>query len=1096
MSDDSITFSLDKRFLKQFEGKQPKWGPLGYVTYKRTYARNLPGGGMEEYWQTCKRCIEGTFTIQKRHMIKNQLPWNDAKAQEDAQTMFQLMWEFKFTPPGRGLWMMGSDYVYTRGGACLNNCAFVSTADFKNDFAEPFVFLMDMSMLGVGVGGDAKGAGTITIQEPKLTDTTFIVEDTREGWVELIRTCLNAYTGKNPLPKAVDYSKVRPFGEPISGFGGVASGPEPLNELYEDIQTLLNKRIGQPITSSDIVDIFNLIGRCVVAGNVRRTAEIMFGSPDDKEFMDLKNPELHKKELMHHRWASNNSIFADVGMDYTDVANRTAKNGEPGYEWLRNAQRYGRMIDPPNNKDHRAKGGNPCFAPDTLIAVADGRSAVPIKELAEKGDDVPVYCVDDRGKVHIKHGRRPRKTREHAKLLKITLEDGTSLQVTPDHTMILRDGSMKEAKDLEIGDSLPRFTKRVEKIKKGGPGYYRVVTDVTNPKEAVFEHRLIAKFNEPEKWASMYNNAKEHGWIKGGVVVHHKNYNPLDNTPANLELMSFRDHTKLHGNADNAGSKNPMWGKKHTLAAREKIGNKTVDRCKNDAFRKKLSASHTQREREQASMGLSHQRHEVNKKYYLEQDAKTDLDTVWFGDQMFARKCCIICRTEFIVSWGQREQCCCSRSCANKIEEGKSRRKAGLRSFFASKQEQTLHEQVQIFKNLQEKLGGDPLKKDWENACRTQEVPFRIRHDRDKEINPHILTSYDDLKQIASSYNHRVVSIEDVEGEHDVYNLTVDDHHTVGIVTSIHENGRMSGIFASQCLEQTLEPYELCCLVETYPSMHETPEEWIQTLRYAFMYAKTVTLVMTHNPRTNTVMARNRRIGASMTGIIQAFNKFGRREMLEAADAGYKKIQEWDEEFSEHFAVPKSIKTTSIKPSGTVSLLPGVTPGIHYPIAEYYIRNVRFQEGSPLLDLLRQAGYPIEKDKYSPKTYVVSFPIKERHFDRSVQDVSMWEQLENAAQVQALWADNQVSVTISFSKKEAANIKYALELYETRLKGVSLLPKTDHGYEQAPYIPITKEEYEALSAKVTPLTMNGEEMHEVTDKFCDGEACEIQPTRS
>ncbi len=656
LADTSITFSLDETFIREYKGKQPSWGPLGYVTYKRTYARNLPRGGMEEYWQTCKRCVEGTFTIQKRHAKKNQLPWNEKKAQEEAQTMYRLMWEFKFTPPGRGLWMMGTNYVYERGGACLNNCAFVSTKDLDKDFTEPFVFLMDMSMLGVGVGGDTKGAGTVTIQNPRLTEKPFVVEDTREGWVELIRTCLNAYVGKNPLPTSIDYSRVRPFGEPINGFGGVASGPEPLNELYKNIQSLLNERIGQKITGPDIVDIFNLIGRCVVAGNVRRTAEIMFGEPEDREFLDLKNPELHKKELMHHRWASNNSIFGYVGMDYSDVAARTAKNGEPGYEWLENAQKYGRMIDPENNRDARALGGNPC-------------------------------------------------------------------------------------------------------------------------------------------------------------------------------------------------------------------------------------------------------------------------------------------------------------------------------------------------------------------------------------------------------------------------------------------------------LEQTLEPYELCCLVETFPSMHDSPEEWIRTLRYAFLYAKTVTLVMTHNKTTNRVMARNRRIGTSMTGIVQAFKKFGRRTMLNAASEGYKKIQEWDREFSERFAIPRSIKTTSVKPSGTVSLLPGVTPGIHYPIAEYYIRNVRFQEGSPLLDLLKAAGYKVEKDKYSPKTFVVSFPVKERYFDRSVQDVSMWEQLENAAQIQAYWADNQVSVTISFSKDEAKDIQYALELYESRLKGCSLLPKTDHGYEQAPYIPITREEYEEMASEVRPVeeALNGRQTaHEVTEKFCDGQACEIQ----
>ncbi len=150
-----IFFNMKTEFIAKYKGKQPKWGPIGYVTYKRTYARPLDNGKTEEYWQTVQRVVEGVFTIQKRHCTKNNVPWSEKKAHNSAQKMFELMWNFKFTPPGRGLWMMGTDYMYKRGGAPLNNCAFVSTENITVDFAEPFCFLMDMSMLGVGVGGSA-----------------------------------------------------------------------------------------------------------------------------------------------------------------------------------------------------------------------------------------------------------------------------------------------------------------------------------------------------------------------------------------------------------------------------------------------------------------------------------------------------------------------------------------------------------------------------------------------------------------------------------------------------------------------------------------------------------------------------------------------------------------------------------------------------------------------------------------------------------------------------------------------------------------------------------------------------------------------------
>lgn len=238
-------FTINETFINQYKDRQPNWGPIGYITYKRTYARPLDNGHAEEYWQTIQRVINGVFNIQKRHAVQNRLPWKEDKAQEHAQAMYRKMWEFKFTPPGRGLWMMGTDYVEARGGAALNNCAFVSTENICDNFAEPFCFLMDMSMLGVGVGGDTKGADTLLIREPVKSLEDHVVEDTREGWIKVLERTLNAYAGKDTLPKSFDYSKVRPFGTQIKGFGGIASGPGPLDEMTQSIQTLLNTRVNK-----------------------------------------------------------------------------------------------------------------------------------------------------------------------------------------------------------------------------------------------------------------------------------------------------------------------------------------------------------------------------------------------------------------------------------------------------------------------------------------------------------------------------------------------------------------------------------------------------------------------------------------------------------------------------------------------------------------------------------------------------------------------------------------------------------------------------------------------------------------------------------
>lgn len=723
-------FTLSPTFLAEFEGKQPNWGPVGYFTYKRTYAlptcecdnpNNCPHP-TEEFWQTVQRVVEGTYNVQKIHCRRLGLPWDNAKAQRSAQEMFQRMWDFKFTPPGRGLAKMGTDFMFEKGGACLNNCGFITSENIEDDFADPFAFLMDMSMLGVGVGGDTlgRGAGKVSLQKPKMTSDPYIVPDSREGWVAMARVCLNSFVGKGSFPLVMDFSEVRPKGKRIRGFGGTSSGPGPLSKMVQnfartlkphdcdvyfeetfnpetgEVSALRTYFIGEgsprKITSGDITDIFNMVGACVVAGGVRRSAEIMFGDPDDVEFRTLKDDSdlrplyaqinelqmsfnatsdratraslqgqidevqavIDAHPLRTHRWASNNSIFGTVGMDYTEVAGAIAKNGEPGILWLKNAQDYGRMNDAPNFKDRRAKGANPCS-------------------------------------------------------------------------------------------------------------------------------------------------------------------------------------------------------------------------------------------------------------------------------------------------------------------------------------------------------------------------------------------------------------------------------------------------------EQTLESYELCCLVETYPAHHDSYEDFQRTLKFAYLYAKTVTLIPTHNPRTNAVMNRNRRIGCSMSGIRQAMQKLGRRRFLNWCDEGYQYIQTLDGVYSDWLGIPRSIKTTSVKPSGTVSLLCGATPGIHPAHSPYYIRNIRVNQHSPLLHAARDAGYKVEKDAYADGTFVISFPVRVEDCSVGKRDVSIWDQVALASDLQRYWADNQVSVTVTFKPEEAKDIATVLEVYEDRLKSISFLPLSDndHGYVQAPYIEISEDEYVAMAQQVRPMNMTGSK-HEQDDMFCTTDSCEIR----
>ncbi len=648
-----MKFSLKNEFLNNYKGKQPEWGPLGYFTYKRTYARFLEQENRkEEFWETVRRVVEGCFSIQKKHCQNLKLPWDDEKATKSAEQMYEKIWNFKMSPPGRGLWIMGTPFIEKHGSMALNNCGFVSTKDIHIKYTEPFEFLMHALMVGVGVGFDTKGAGQIAIKRPKKEEFKFIIPDSREGWVKALKLLLEAYFLGKQNPQ-FDFSEIRAKGEPLESFGGTASGPSPLKKMLSKIDLLLKKKVGKNLSSVDILDIMNLIGTCVIAGGIRRSAEIGLGEQDDKEFITAKN---NNEKLYSHRWVSNNSIIARVGMDYSFIIEQLIQNGEPGIFWIENARTYSRMIDPPDHKDKSVMGMNPCG-------------------------------------------------------------------------------------------------------------------------------------------------------------------------------------------------------------------------------------------------------------------------------------------------------------------------------------------------------------------------------------------------------------------------------------------------------EISLESFELCNLVEVYPSRHENWEEFKETLEIAYLYAKTVTLLHTNWEMTNAVMLKNRRLGISQTGIIDAFDKHGRFKMMGWCQKGYEYLKELDDQYSHWLCIPKSIKLTTIKPSGTVSLLSGVSPGIHFPHSEYYLRRIRIEDTSELIPLMKVAGYNIIKDAYSDNVQLIEFPVKKVPYTRGKNDVSIWEQTENAAFYQKYWSDNQVSITITFKEEEKKDIKNLLEAYQDQLKSISFLPLKEHGYKQAPYEEISKEIYEKLLKNLKSLYLDKIKEKARGQIFCDSELCEIHIKR-
>ena len=371
-----FSFRITEDFVSSFRDKKPPFGytdaagnSVGEITFLRTYSRLKEDGTKETWVDVCERVINGMYSLQKDHCKSNRLPWNDAKAQASAKEAFERLFNLKWTPPGRGLWVMGTPLVnIQKNSAALQNCAFVSTHEMtKNNPAKPFAFLMEASMLGVGVGFDNKGADKdFTIYEPNKPSITEVIEDSREGWVSSVTLLINSYLKPDQNPVEFDYSLIRPAGTPIKTFGGTAAGHGPLKKLHNHIRKMFKGRDGDKLTKVDIADIGNMIGVCVVSGNVRRSAELLIGSLDDQDFLNLKNSSVFPDRNSYDPsspgwgWMSNNSVETSVGTDLSGIIDGISRNGEPGVIWLDVSRKYGRLVDPANNKDWRVSGYNPC----------------------------------------------------------------------------------------------------------------------------------------------------------------------------------------------------------------------------------------------------------------------------------------------------------------------------------------------------------------------------------------------------------------------------------------------------------------------------------------------------------------------------------------------------------------------------------------------------------------------------------------------------------------------------------------------------------------------------------------------------------------
>jgi ribonucleotide reductase alpha subunit len=292
---------LSESFLKKYKDKQPKWGfdGLGYIVYKRTYSRTKTDGSTEEWWETIKRCIDGAQLIGADY------------TKEEAERLFDYIFNLKGSFSGRALWQLGTPLVSEHKlGDSLVNCW-----GTKISVIEDFCFVLMESMFGGGVTENISKEYSQELPRVKrgvrcllknTKDADHIIPDSKEGWVNLWEKILRAYLIDG---KGFSYSAVciRPAGEPLKTFGGIAPGPKPLIDNTLELCRVLERREGKKLRTEDVNDIICIGGEMIKSGGVRRTALLVAGDTDDVPFSQLKDWNLGS--IPNYRSNSNNSFL-------------------------------------------------------------------------------------------------------------------------------------------------------------------------------------------------------------------------------------------------------------------------------------------------------------------------------------------------------------------------------------------------------------------------------------------------------------------------------------------------------------------------------------------------------------------------------------------------------------------------------------------------------------------------------------------------------------------------------------------------------------------------------------------------------------------
>ncbi len=493
--------------------------PLQAFQFYDKYSRFDYDLKRRETWvETCQRATDYLAEVS-----------NNLLSKEEYKRINKFMLEMKATPSMRLIAMAGP--AARRNNIAIYNCSYLPI-----DSIDAFVEELLISMAGCGVGYSVERQYVDLLPDVKIQTgeilPIFQIVDSTEGWAEAFRKGLETwFDGKNI---DFDYSLIRPAGTPLKIKGGRASGPEPLKSLLDFTRGIILNRQGSKLRSIDAHDIACKIGEAIVSGGVRRTALISLFDIDDEEMRKSKNGDIYHHQ---HRWMANNSAVWKEDMTQEDVLIQLhemikGQRGEPGIFSRSNANKI-----KPSRRKEAIFGTNPCFHPNTIIETVHGQ-----KKIYEITKPTYVYSMDENQKLVIKKTSASWISKKNAETIKITISNGKSLTVTPDHLIYIKNKGWTEAKNVQIRDHVVALLRQRRGTKYSG-------IKLTSEVDWQMEHRFI--------WKGI------NGQIPEGYDINHKDQKTYHNDINNFEILTHSNHAILSRkqSPNNHQVKDPKTGK-------------------------------------------------------------------------------------------------------------------------------------------------------------------------------------------------------------------------------------------------------------------------------------------------------------------------------------------------------------------------------------------------------------------------------------------------------------------------------------------------------------------------------------------------------